>query len=173
LKTPGRKAKEYDQKFCRTMFFEKVETIMIDGQFFEISPAARFETYNSKCAMVEIFNFCDPERKDGECTQDTYGTWKKDLLKLCKEFDKLYVKHSSKKGCYEEINHIHESTMKPLMELINANLNFYRLENMVKQKMEVPDFRFKALEAEFSKFMTDICDIFKTYGTLVDHYNIP
>ena len=43
----------------------------------------------------------------------------------------------------------------------------------MKGKMEVPDFRFKALEAEFSKFMTDICDLFKTYGTLVDHYNIP
>ena len=52
---------------------------MIDGQFFEISPAARFETYNSKVAMVEIFNFCDPERMAGEMTPDTYLGWKKDL----------------------------------------------------------------------------------------------
>jgi len=62
--------------------------------------------------------------------------------------------------------------MKPLMELINANLNFHRLENMIKAKMEVPDFRHAALEFEYCKFMTDICDILKTYGTLDLTYDI-
>ena len=155
------------------MFFEKSETIMIDGQFFEISPAARFETYNAKVAMVEVYNYCEADRMQGEMTQDTYLGWKKELMKLCKEFDKYYVKHSSNKGTYSEINEIHVKTMQPLMDLINANLNFYRLENMIKAKMEVPGFRHKALEDEFSKFTTGICDIFKTYGTLMDHYNIP
>lgn len=58
------------------------------------------------------------------------------------------------------------------MDLINANLNFHRLENMIKAKMEVPDFRYKALEFEFCRFMTDICDILKTYGTLDMSYDI-
>ena len=154
------------------MFFEKSEDIKIDGQYFEISPAARFETYNSKCAMCEIFNFCDPDRMQHELTFDTYTSWKKDLTKLLKEFDKYYVKHSSNKGTYSEVNNIHESTMKPLMDLILANANFHKLENMIKSKMVVPEFRHDALEEEFCKFMTGICDIFKTYGTLVDHYDI-
>ena len=154
------------------MFFEKTETISIDGQFFEISPAARFETYNSKVAMVEIFNFCDPDTMQHVCTFDTYTGWKKDLTKLLKEFDKYYVKHSSNKGTFAEINNIHESTMKPLMDLILANSNFHKLENMIKAKMEVPEFRHEALEDEFCKYMTGICDLFKTYGTLVDHYDM-
>ena len=99
-------------------------------------------------------------------------SWKKDLLKACKEWDKFYVKHSSNKGSYSEVNAIHEAAMKPLIDLITANLNFHRLENMIKAKMEVPEFRFNALEFEFCKFMTDICDILKTYGTLDMSYDI-
>ena len=38
--------------------------------------------------------------------------------------------------------------------------------------MEVPDFRHAALEFEYCKFMTDICDILKTYGTLDLTYDI-
>lgn len=154
------------------MFFEKTETVTIDGHTYEVSPNARFETYNSKVALVEIYNYLDPERIQSEMTFDTYISWKKDLLKACKEWDKFYVKHSSNKGCYSEINDIHEKAMKPLTDLITANLNFHRLENMVKAKMEVPEFRHKALEVEFCRYMTDICEILKTYGTLEDHYDI-
>lgn len=38
--------------------------------------------------------------------------------------------------------------------------------------MEVPAFRHDALEFEFCRFMTDICDILKTYGTLDMSYDI-
>jgi len=166
LKVPGRKAKEYNQKFVRTMFFEKSETVTFDGHTYEVSPNARFETYNSKAAMVDVFIMLDPENMDIALTFDTYLSWKKDLLKACKEWDKYYVKHSSNKGTYAEINAIHESAMKPLIEVITSNLNLHRLENMMKAKMEVPKFRIEALEFEFCRFMTDICDILKTYGTL-------
>ena len=105
-------------------------------------------------------------------TFETYISWKKDLLKACKEWDKFYVKHSSNKGSYNEINAIHESAMKPLIELITANLYFHRLENMIKAKMDVPDFRYKALEFEFCRFMTGVCDILKNYGTLDMNYDI-
>jgi hypothetical protein len=125
LKVPGRKAKEYNQKFVRTMFFEKTETVTFDGVTYEVSNAARFESYNAKGALCEIYNYCDPGRSDSECAFDTYIPWKKELVKMCKEFDKFYVKHSSKKGSYEELNNIHESAMKPLMELIIANTNFH------------------------------------------------
>ena len=89
------------------MFFEKTETISIDGRVYDISPAARFETYNAKSALVDVFNYLDPERIQGEMTFDTYQQWKKDLVKLCKEWDKFYVKHTSKKGSYAEVNDIH------------------------------------------------------------------
>jgi hypothetical protein len=147
------------------MFFEKTETVTFDGITYDVSPLARFETYNSKVALVEIFNFCDPERMGSECTFETYTSWRKELIKACKEWDKFYVKHSSKKGSYEEIATIHEASMKPLMELVVANVNFYQLEQMIK-KNQVPDFRYKALEFEFCKFLTGVCVILKEYGTL-------
>ena len=91
---------------------------------------------------------------------------------MCKEWDKFYVKHSSNKGTYNEINLIHETAMKPLIELITSNLNYHRLENMIKAKMDVPEFRQQALEFEYCRFMTDICDILKQYGTLEQTYDI-
>lgn len=105
-------------------------------------------------------------------TFDTYLSWKKELVKMCKEWDKLYVKHSSKKGSYEEVNAIHENAMKPLMDLITANLNFHRLECMIKDKKEVPAFRYDALEFEFCRFMTGVCVILKDHGTLDQTYDI-
>jgi len=42
------------------------------------------------------------------------------------------------KGSYSEMAEYHAKCMKPLMDLIIANLNFHRLENMVKEKKEVP-----------------------------------
>lgn len=125
LKVPGRKAKEYNQKYCRTMFFEKTETVTFDGVTYDVSNNGRLESYKSREALVEIYNYCDPGRSETECDYTTYIQWKKELIKMCKEFDKYYVKHSSKKGAYEEINNIHVSAMTPLMDLIIANLNFH------------------------------------------------
>jgi len=53
-------------------------------------------------------------------------------VKLCKEWDKLYVKHV--KGAYGEMAEYHAKCMKPLMDLINSNNNFHKLENMIKNK---------------------------------------
>ena len=148
------------------MFFEKSETVTFDGITYDVSPLARFETYNSKVALVEVFNYLDPERMGQEMTFDTYLSWKKELLKTCKEWDKLYVKHSSKKGSYEEVNAIHENAMKPMMDLCGANLNFSRLEGMIREKKVVPDFRYQALEFELCRFMTGVCVILHEHGTL-------
>ena len=61
IKVPGKKAKSYEHAFVRTMFFDKVETVTIDGNFHELSNNAKFETYNCKNALVEIYNYLDPE----------------------------------------------------------------------------------------------------------------
>ena len=163
---------EYNQKFVRTMFFEKSETVTFDGITYDVSPNARFETYNAKVALVEVYNYLEPDRMGQEMTFDTYTSWKKELNKACKEWDKFYVKHSSKKGTYEEINAIHENAMKPLMELVVSNLHFHRLEMMIKSKMEVPKFRYDALEFEFAKFLTGVMVILKDFGTLDQSYHI-
>ena len=69
---------------------------------------------------------------DMELSAETMGAWKKDLIKFCKEWDKLYVKHA--KAVYPEINAIHVAAMKPLTQLIEANSNFHKLEIMIKDK---------------------------------------
>jgi hypothetical protein len=76
---------------------------------------------------------------EGECNFDSYTSWKKDLMKMLKEWDKMYTKHM--KSIYPEMNKIHTDAMKPLTDLITANLNLHNLEQMEKDKKEVPDFR--------------------------------
>jgi hypothetical protein len=46
------------------MFFEKSETVTFDGHTYEVGTNARFETYNSKVALVDIFNMLDPGTMD-------------------------------------------------------------------------------------------------------------
>ena len=95
-------------------------------------------------------------------THETYTSWKKDLVKKMKEFDKLYTKHT--KAIYPEISGIQAKAMLPLTLLIESNLAFHRLELQILAKEEIPVFRFKALEFEFSKFFTGVCEIFKEFG---------
>ena len=45
------------------------------------------------------------------------------------------------KGSYSEMAEYHAKCMLPLTNLIAANVNFHRLENMIKAKQEVPEFR--------------------------------
>ena len=43
---------------------------------------------------------------------------------------------------------------------------------MIKKGMEVPKFRFEALEAKFEGHLTILCQLFSTYGDLKDPYHI-
>ena len=152
------------------MFFAKVENINIDGTLYEISNAAMVDTWNCKECIVEIYEYLDSNRADTECNFETYSAWKKELMKMLKEWDKAYNKHM--KAIYPEMNKIHMDAMKPLTDLITANLNFHNLELMEKDKKEVPEFRRQALEEQFCKHLTHVCTIFKEYGELKDHFHI-
>jgi hypothetical protein len=88
-------------------------------------------------------------------TFENYTTWKKDLIKLLKEWDKVYVKHI--KTSYPEMSAHHAKAMLPLTNLIESNINFHKLELMIAAKEDVPEFRYKALEEEFCKFFTGVC----------------
>ncbi len=53
---------------------------------------------------------------------------------------------------------VHSSGMKPLTQLIDANLNFQKLEKMIATpKTEVPEFRTIALEEQFCEKLTTCC----------------
>jgi len=102
-----------------------------------------------------------------QCNFETYISWKKDLIKLLKEWDKLYMKHM--KTTYIEMNTIHMAAMKPLTELLESNLNFHYLE-LIEKKKEVPSFRHEALEEKFAGHLSRLCYIFKEFGSLKDRY---
>ena len=126
------------------MFFAKVPSINIDGTLYEISNAAMVDTWNCKESLVEIYEYLDSSRVAGECNYENYLSWKKDLMKMLKEWDKIYNKHM--KAIYPEMNKIHMDAMKPMTDLTMANLNLHNLEMMEKDRREVPAFRRTALE---------------------------
>lgn len=101
---------------------------------------------------------------------DTYTSWKKELIKYLKDFDKLYVKHI--KSGYVEMNAIHTSAMKPLVEIMSSNYNLNNLELLEKKNPDLPSFRRHALQDKFIQHMTRLCEIFRDFGTLKDLFNI-
>lgn len=151
------------------MFLEKCEKKTIDGVTYDISNNTQVEIWNCKGKIVEIFNCLDPGMMEMQLTHETYISWKKELIKMLKEFDKMYLKHI--KSGYIEMNAIHMTAMKPLTNLLESNLNFHYLE-LIEKKKEVPSFRHEALEEKFCEHFTRICEIFRDFGTLRDHFNI-
>lgn len=151
------------------MFLEKCEKIAIDGTTFDITNTSQVELWNCKDQIVQIYNFFDDGMIESTQTAETYLTWRKDLIKLLKEWDRLYMKHM--KSGYVEMSAIHSKAMKPLTDLLESNLNFTYLEKQMKKK-EVPKFRFEALETKFCEHLTHICQIFRDYGELKDYFNI-
>lgn len=77
------------------MIFEKVqeEKKFIDGTTYTISNNAAVDMFNCKEALVDIYNILDPQQMDLDCTHENYTGWKKELVKKCKEWEKLYNKH--------------------------------------------------------------------------------
>lgn len=151
------------------MFLEKCEKKTIDGVTYDITNSSQVEIWNCRAKIVEIFNYLDPGMMEIQLTHDTYISWKKELIKMLKEWDKIYLKHI--KSGYIEMNNIHMTAMKPLTNLLESNLNFHYLE-LIEKKKEVPSFRHEALEEKFQEHMTRICEIFAQYGNLKDPYNI-
>lgn len=104
----------------------------------------------------------DPGMMEMQCTHESFTSWKKELIKKLKEFDKLYVKHV--KSGYIEMNNIHMTAMRPLTNLMESNLNFHFLELIEKKRSDIPKFRHEALETKFIEHLTVLCNIFRDYG---------
>lgn len=126
--------------------------------------------FNCKTNLYEMHSYLkEIDARDAE----TYVSWKKELVKILKEFDKMYVKHV--KTTFVEMNKIHMQAMEPLNLLIKSNFEFTKLEGMHSDKSyteTLPEFRHFALETEFCKNFTFLCEILREYGTLENHFNI-
>lgn len=160
------------------MFFTRLERgneIVIDGEVYIISMSSNVENFVCRSALFEVASLFTDDRLSMECQPDTYLQWKKELQKACKAWDQSYVKHQKAK-IYDEMQDLHNRAMKPLSDLIAKNLEFSQLEKMIDREKEgaVPQFRFIALEEEFVKTMTNVCEIFKLYGDnrVEEHYDI-
>ena len=156
------------------MFFVRIspeqEGLRIDGTMYTISNAANVDNFNCKMHLwTGIWNPLSNDTIDN-LSPDTYVAWRKELIANLKKWDQMYMKHA--KSINPEMNIIHMSAMKPLVELWFANLNLYNINVMIKSGAEVPKFRFDALEEEFVLKMTEICRIFTTYGKLAQPFNI-
>lgn len=53
-----------------------------------------------------------------------------------------------------------------------ANRNFYNVRKLQGKGHVIPSFRFDALEEEYVKKTTVMCEIFKQFGNLSDPFNI-
>ena len=178
MKVSSKAKNGYEQKFIRTMYFERLEKgneFVIDGKLYPISNTANVENFNCRQALFEIHNLFDEGRMSMEVSPDNYLQWKKDLAKAFKAWDSNYNKHIKSK-IYDEMQNIHTQAMKPLVDLIEANRNFTLIEKMRANTKDynVPEFRFIALEEQFVQFMTGVCDIFKLHGNnkIEEHYDI-
>jgi len=112
----------------------------------------------------------DPGMMEISLNADSYTTWKKDLIKLLKEFDKLYTKHI--KSGYVEMNAIHTQAMKPLVDMMTSNFNLNALELLEAKGQDLPVFRKEALSEKFCQHFTRLCEILRDYGQLKDPFNI-
>lgn len=146
------------------MFFERCETIRIDGKLYEVSNASNVDHFNCKLAMCQLWALTLSQDSVGDLSVDNYLQWKKDAIKALKDWDKMYVKHE--KTTNKELGLIHATAFIPLTDLWEATNNYYNINKMVANGVKVPDFRTKALEDQFILKMTTVCDILANYGQL-------
>jgi hypothetical protein len=144
------------------MFFERAEIIKIDGNSYPISNASNIDHFNCKQHLCSIWQVHFEASKIEGLNPDDYIAWRKEAVKLLKEWDKMYVKHE--KTTNKELGQIISTAFIPLTDLWEANNNFYNINKMVADGIHVPEFRLKALEDQFIIKLTKVCDILANFG---------
>lgn len=160
------------------MFFLKKDEIKICGTTYPISNACQVDCYNSKQALITSVCLVLSNDQVGALDPDNYVAWRKELIKALKDWDKTMTNHIKKKvtgtpfTVTEEVADIHKQAFTPLTDMYDANKNFYNVRQLMNKGHVIPEFRFNALEEEFVKKMTRMCEIFRDYGSLTDPFNI-
>lgn len=144
MKVPH-KAKKYDQFYFRTMFFPREDTVTIDGVTYEIPNAIKVDTWNSKSLVVndvfEVFRSVD------DIEEENHMDLKKKLITKLKEFDKQYLKHQKK--THPDVQNIISAAIQPILDVLESNYNFHKIEELKKKNHDIPSFRYDALEDMF------------------------
>lgn len=83
----------YEQRIIRTMFFERCETIRIDGKLYEVSNASNVDHFNCKMALCGLWQVTFSSDAIADLSVDNYVAWRKETVKALKDWDKMYVKH--------------------------------------------------------------------------------
>lgn len=139
------------------MFFKRVEDLDIDGKRYTVSNAALFDHFKCKEVIIGIWDHIKSDMTNN-LEKSTFQGWKKDLSGKLKEWDKHYVKHA--RSTNPELAEIHKEALNPLVQLMEANFNYYNFKNLLKNNPDLPEFRRKALEEKFIVWLTKVCDIF-------------
>lgn len=150
------------------MFFPRDDTVTIDGKTYEIANTIKVDTWNSKSLVVnDVF---DVFRAVDDMEEENFQDLKKKLVNQLKLFDKQYLKHVKK--THPDVNIIVSSAITPLLDVLESNYNFHKLEELIKKKTEIPIFRFRALEDRFCEHMEIICTTLKEHGDLKQTFAI-
>lgn len=166
------KNKVYDQEIVRTFWFERPPelTFKIDGVTYEIGNQTKVDFWNHKENLYFLIEDLKVYHDSGMMNHETFANMKKEVMKKMKQFDKNYTKHKSK--TYKELNEIIQRAFQPLVNVLNANLEFHKLEQLMLKDSEIPMFRHKALEHEFCQHMEKMLTILTDHGKLRDEFNI-
>lgn len=150
------------------MWFPRQEAITIDGVKFEIPNHIRVDTWNSKLLIVnDVFE--SYKEIEGLSAEDFMES-KKKLITHLKNFDKQYMKHIKK--THPEVQEIISTAVQPLLDVLESNYEFHKLEELMKTNTEIPKFRHNALEDKFCGHLEIICKVLEDHGKLEDIYDI-
>ena len=75
------------------MYFEKKEVVSIDGVKYEVPNSCMTDHFACKEMLSDIYLLFDQDALSQDRTAENYTSWKKDLVKKLKEWDKAYLKH--------------------------------------------------------------------------------
>lgn len=112
------------------MFFNRAEIIKIDGKEYPISNSSNIDHFNCKSHLITFWILHWETSKIEELNPDNYVAWRKESVKLLKEWDKMYVKHE--KTTNKELGAIQADAFLPLTDLWEANNNFYNIHKLIE-----------------------------------------
>ena len=151
------------------MFFKRVEELDIDGKRYFVSNAALFDHFKCKEVIIGLWEHIKND-STSSLDKSSFGSWRKELVSKLKEWDKHYVKHM--RNTNPELSLIHTQALKPLVDLMESNFNYYNFLILKENNPDLPDFRYRALEEKFVEHFTKVCDILAAFPSRDDNLKL-
>lgn len=145
------------------MFFQRCEVIRICGKAYDVSEAANISCFNCKMHMCVIWGSICHEGMIQQAnlshdtimnlSADNYAAYRKETIKVLKEFDQKYINHEMTES--KEIGLIHAEAFIPLTDLWEATNDYHKMITDGQDE--------KPIEDQFIMKLTNICDILATF----------